>query len=78
MPTLPDAKSYIQKMTTQQRGNNSSLAAVLQAVGVKCSPCMQSKLRSLATKEQREQHYNLLRLNEDQKKIVEESLAAGK
>lgn len=72
MPHFADATDYLRKV--KMAGNNSNLANILQAIGVKCSPCMQSALRSAGTKENRQRYYSALRMTEEQISQVEAEL----
>jgi len=72
MPQFADATEYLRGL--KMAGNNSNLANILQAVGVKCSPCMQSALKAAGTKEKRQGYYNALRVTEDQIRQIEEAL----
>jgi hypothetical protein len=72
MPQFADATEYLRGI--KMAGNNSNLANILQAVGVKCSPCMQSALKAAGTREKRTPYYNSLRVTEDQIKQIEEAL----
>lgn len=74
MPTFADANEYLR--TLKMGGNNSNLAAILQSIGVKCSPCMQSALRAAGSKENREKYYTALRATTEQIQKIEEALGA--
>lgn len=73
MPVFADATEYLKEL--KMAGNNSNLASILQAIGVKCSPCMQSALRSKPTPEAREPYYRSLGATPEQIKQIEEALA---
>jgi hypothetical protein len=76
MPMFADSTAYLKEI--KMTGNNSSLSAILQAIGVKCSPCMQSALRSKSSAQERQPYYTALRATEDQVKQIEEALANKK
>lgn len=72
MPHFADATQYLKEL--KMTGNNSNLATILQAIGVKCSPCMQSALRNAGTKENRQRYYSALRATEEQIAQIEAAL----
>ena len=72
MPYFADSSSYLRAL--KMTGNNSNLSAILQSIGVKCSPCMQSALKSAGSKENRQKYYSALRATEDQIRQIEEAL----
>jgi hypothetical protein len=72
MPVFADATQYLKKL--KMAGNNSSLSTILQAIGVKCSPCMQSALRSKPNQEARQPYYAALGATAEQIKAIEEAL----
>lgn len=74
MPHFNDATEYLRNL--KMGGNNSNLAAILQSIGVKCSPCMQSALKAAGTKENRQKYYSSLRATEEQIAKIEEALGA--
>lgn len=73
MPVFADATEYLKGI--KMAGNNSSLSAILQAIGVKCSPCMQSALRAKPNAEARAPYYQALGATPEQVKQIEEALA---
>lgn len=72
MPNFADANDYLR--TLKMGGNNSNLANILQSIGVKCSPCMQSALRAAGSRDNREKYYQALRASAEQIQKIEEAL----
>lgn len=76
-PIFYSAKDYMNSLTNNKRANNSKLANVLNQIGVRCTPCMESKINSLRTASAREDYLRLLKISPENIQLVNSTFDNG-
>jgi hypothetical protein len=76
MPIIKSTKEYMSTITNKQRATNSNLANVLNQVGVRCTPCMESHIRALKSEKAREDYLRLLKISPENIQKIQETFVA--